>query len=148
MIKREIRAYCKELFEQNNRIVEIIIIGSFVNGGFNKKSDIDIVLCFNPDYEKLADTKNEMSRLLNICGSTIKGYPVDLMHMEDDDVIFTLEDKKIGYYTGEYESIMREGLIKKGRLSRMKETINSFLFRCRNVVENKAIKKRNSLINN
>lgn len=49
-MKSKIKKYAKKLIEMDSNIEEVFLIGSLVNGGFNEKSDIDIVCVFNEEF--------------------------------------------------------------------------------------------------
>ena len=66
----EIRAILEKYFSQESEIDTAILFGSFANGTFNEKSDVDIAIhsCEELDFEKLARMRTELSLL---CGREI-----------------------------------------------------------------------------
>lgn len=66
----EMKAILEKYFSQKDEIDTVILFGSFANGNFNEKSDVDIALhsCEELDFEKLARMQTELSLL---CGREI-----------------------------------------------------------------------------
>ena len=66
----EMKAILEKYFSQKDEIDTVILFGSFANGKFNEKSDVDIALhsCEELDFEKLAQMQTELSLL---CGREI-----------------------------------------------------------------------------
>lgn len=104
---KAVERYCKGIVTDNHRVTEIGLIGSLVNGGFNDKSDIDLVCVFEPDFEDEGQAYFAVRQLLEKHGCDIKGYPVDLGFITERGEIF-LGGGLVGSYTGEYR-IMADG---------------------------------------
>lgn len=50
-LKNRMKRYIRLILKKSERSIDsITIIGSLVNGNFNKNSDINIVICFEPDF--------------------------------------------------------------------------------------------------
>lgn len=103
----KIQKYCNTLHEKCKRIQEIDIVGSFVNGGFNSKSDIDLV-CIIKDLIDEWEGYNIIHSLLEQTISywiklKIK-YPIDLGFRLGGGIIFLLGGL-ISDYEGKFLTI-------------------------------------------
>jgi hypothetical protein len=81
-----LKSYARDIMSIDDRIYEVVLIGSLINGNFNSKSDIDIICLFAPDFddpaegwETISTIHNKMKEKQAHLGIT---FPIDLGWMQ------------------------------------------------------------------
>jgi predicted nucleotidyltransferase len=114
----KLKKYIKRMVELDNLIEQVVIIGSFVNDGFNSESDIDLCICFKDEgwsdwqeehqvsYSRIFTLKDKLypyEKSLNI------GHPIDLSFICTNGDIFGLGGLISGYSGEHLELYQRMG---------------------------------------
>jgi len=86
-LKPLLEEYAKKVASCDDRIYEIVLIGSLVNNDFKSKSDIDVVCLFAPDFmdmneawSALADISEKLKKYKIQIGIS---HPIDLGYMNE-----------------------------------------------------------------
>lgn len=111
MIKK-IKDYAKRLCEEDAKIEEIVLIGSFANGTANDKSDVDLICVFPEELEDdsnlhiiLRDRVQTLKRKLVKLEDEI-GRFIDLGFIASTGDIFIFGGL-IGNYGGKYKTLVK-----------------------------------------
>jgi len=120
----KIKEYAKCLCEEDAKIEEVILIGSFADGTANDKSDIDLVCVFDEDtfgklsyvgdyidlaYKRLWKLREKIAEF----EKNLKlGYPIDLCFTEGRGSDIFGGGGLISNYAGKYKTLIKrkEGL--------------------------------------
>lgn len=140
MIKK-IKDYAKRLCEEDAKIEEIVLIGSFANGTATKKSDVDLICVFTNELESKWEGDDLPEELKTVMGVFERVYAlkrklsplerkigrfIDLGFITENGDIF-VGGGLISKYAGKYKTLVKRSEInhKKKELTKNESLSNT-----------------------